>query len=119
MTQLSNPGAAYIFDLGGDPDDDGVPDLSDQCPNTVPGVTVDASGCPPIIPGGCDRDGDVDAADTDQFQACSIGPGIPQNDPACEKASLDGDDAVDQVDFGFLQRCYREENVPGSPNCAD
>jgi hypothetical protein len=30
----------------GDADDDGVPDTSDSCPNTVAGTPVDASGCP-------------------------------------------------------------------------
>jgi lysyl endopeptidase len=29
-----------------DPDNDGVPDYLDQCPNTPSGVTVDAKGCP-------------------------------------------------------------------------
>ena len=41
----------------GDSDGDGVPDSIDQCPNTVPGASVDAVGCPPVIFGDLDRDG--------------------------------------------------------------
>ena len=33
-----------------DSDGDGVPDSSDACPGTAPGITVDANGCPIVIP---------------------------------------------------------------------
>ena len=36
-----------------DADNDGVPDDLDLCPNTTPGATVDASGCPVEPPPGC------------------------------------------------------------------
>ena len=36
-----------------DADQDGVPDDLDLCPNTLPGTTVDASGCPVEPPPGC------------------------------------------------------------------
>src|SRR3989442_6818436 len=36
-----------------DADQDGVPDNLDQCPDTPPGTTVDASGCPVTPPTGC------------------------------------------------------------------
>ncbi len=36
-----------------DADGDGVPDDLDLCPNTPPGTTVDASGCPVEPPPGC------------------------------------------------------------------
>src|SRR5438128_6274561 len=36
-----------------DADQDGVPDDLDLCPNTPPGTTVDASGCPVEPPPGC------------------------------------------------------------------
>jgi hypothetical protein len=36
-----------------DADQDGVPDILDECPNTPPGTTVDASGCPVQPPTGC------------------------------------------------------------------
>lgn len=35
-----------------DSDGDGVPDSRDKCPNTPPGETVDADGCPVGLPGG-------------------------------------------------------------------
>ena len=38
--------------LNDDSDGDGVPDMRDKCPDTPPGVAVDADGCP------LDRDGD-------------------------------------------------------------
>ncbi len=46
-----------------DADDDGVPDDCDLCPNTIPGVAVDLTGCPAVIPADYDRDGDVDLID--------------------------------------------------------
>src|SRR5437899_1776745 len=42
-------GGLSIFDRGAafkDSDHDGVPDNKDLCPNTPPGATVDATGCP-------------------------------------------------------------------------
>src|SRR6266478_4860622 len=36
-----------------DADGDGVPDNLDLCPNTPPGTTVDASGCPVARSPGC------------------------------------------------------------------
>ena len=40
-----------------DSDGDGVPDNLDLCPNTPPGTTVDASGCPVSPPPGCVNSG--------------------------------------------------------------
>ncbi|MDM8007602.1 MAG: PQQ-dependent sugar dehydrogenase [Phycisphaerae bacterium] len=118
----------YICDLDGgevfkvvsDADGDGVPDLSDLCPNTIEGVTVDANGCPPLVPGDIDRDGDVDADDLDLFALCASGPGVPDNgSPTCQLADLDPDGDVDQSDFSVLQRCLTAPNDPGDPNCAN
>ncbi len=64
-----------------------------------------------------DGDTDVDREDFRLFEACWSGPGVPQNDPACEKARLDQDSDVDQSDFGIWQRCYSGENNPAEPNC--
>ncbi len=42
-----------------DDDGDGIPDINDRCPDTAPGTTVDAEGCPTQT-GGCDDfDGDT------------------------------------------------------------
>jgi hypothetical protein len=51
-------------------------------------------------------DGLVDRADLIAFEACVLGPGVTQSDPACAGADLDGDGDVDQSDFGLLQRAY-------------
>ncbi|MBI4580125.1 MAG: PQQ-dependent sugar dehydrogenase, partial [Planctomycetes bacterium] len=118
-------GELYICDLGGEvfklvPDSDGdrVPDASDACPNTIPGVTVDAQGCPPLVPGDLDRDGDVDGQDVNRFIECASGPGMPY-EPGCELADLDTDTDADQSDFGGVQQCLSGQNVPGVPTCAD
>ncbi|QQD17610.1 OmpA family protein [Spongiibacter nanhainus] len=54
---LVSLGLSYLFgaegeQAGTDQDGDGVMDRKDDCPNTPPGVAVDANGCP------LDRDGD-------------------------------------------------------------
>lgn len=69
-----------------DEDNDGVGDDCDACPNTIPGVTVDAQGCPPIIPGDFDRDGDVDLIDFRLFQECFSGADMPAS-PDCAGAA--------------------------------
>jgi len=103
-----------------DPNSDGdvVPDDCDLCPNTVPGSPVDANGCPPLIPGDFDRDGDVDQADYDLFASCAGGPGLPAA-AGCETADFDSDNDVDQTDFAAFQRCYGGENVPADPDCGN
>ena len=64
-----------------------------------------------------DHDGKVTSADLAHLAACTTGPGVPQMDPACQDARLDGDSDVDQDDFGIFQRCYA--GVHGYPpqNC--
>ena len=101
-----------------DADGDGIPDDCDDCPDTVPNSPVDDNGCPPVIIGDFDRDGDVDGTDYDHFAVCSSGPEIPQNDQACASAKLDDDEDVDQSDFGVFQRCISGENIPADPSCA-
>jgi hypothetical protein len=70
------------LDAQNDQDHDGVCGDLDQCPNTIPGVSVDANGCPPPISGDFDRDGDVDQSDYAVFQRCFSGPSVPA-DPNC------------------------------------
>ena len=65
-----------------DRDGDGVSDGNDKCPNTVPDATVDAVGCPPLIRGDLDRDGDVDLYDYALFDQCMSGIDTPA-DPNC------------------------------------
>ncbi len=99
-----------------DDDNDGVPDVEDQCPGTPPGTFVTTYGCP-TPRSDLDRDGDVDQEDFGRFQVCLTGPGIPQNDPVCWGACLDEDDDVDQDDFGVFQACLSGANVPPPPAC--
>jgi len=100
-----------------DDDNDGVLDADDHCPNTIPGVTVDSMGCPALIRGDFDRDGDVDRNDFTAFESCASGPGVPCAS-GCENQDFDSDNDVDQADFAIFQRCYSGENVPADPNCA-
>ncbi len=103
-----------------EPDADGdlVPDGCDLCPGTVPGASVDANGCPPIIFGDFNRDGDVDMEDLNVFAACASGPSVPYTG-GCVKSDFDEDADVDQSDFGVFQRCWSGENNPADPNCAN
>lgn len=105
--------------IGSDLDGDGVLDSLDECPNTVARAIVDAEGCPPVVAGDFDRDGDVDNVDLDHLEACSTGPEVPQIDPLCEDARLDGDADVDQTDFALFQRCVSAPSSPAHPSCMD
>lgn len=119
-------GEMYICDLFGgevykvvaDSDDDGVPDIDDLCPGTIPGVSVDSDGCPPVVPGDLDRDGDVDGDDISDFVSCSSGPAIPHSGTdVCQRADIDNDNDADSDDFGLQQRCISGQDNPGDPNC--
>jgi hypothetical protein len=101
-----------------DADSDGIGDVCDACVATIPCIPVDGSGCPPVVPGDLDRDGDVDGADVTALVDCNTGPAIPQNDPLCADAKLDADDDVDSDDFGITQRCLSGQDVAGDPGCA-
>jgi len=101
-----------------DNDNDGVPDVDDECPGTPPDTFVTTYGCP-TPRSDFDRDGDVDQADFGHLQACMSGPGIAQNDPDCQDTRLDTDNDVDQTDFGIFHGCMSGANVPADPDCAN
>lgn len=74
---------------------------------------------PPWTPGDHDHDGDVDQADFGHLQACMSGSSVPQDDPACDWAKLDGDSDVDQGDFMVFLGCMQGPDVQVSYDCAD
>lgn len=100
-----------------DSDRDGVGDACDACPGTVAGSVVDAAGCPVLVPGDFDRDGDVDSTALQAFRACALSPNVPAS-PDCEEKDFDGDGDVDQDDFGLMQRCFSGSGTGAQPNCA-
>lgn len=102
-----------------DADGDGAGDACDSCPMTVPGSVMDLNtGCPVLIPGDFDRDGDVDGDDLQPFTICYSGPAIVQEQTACRPADFDADQDVDQADFGIFQACWSGYRQPASPTCA-
>lgn len=100
-----------------DADFDGVTDDCDLCPETIAGATVDVNGCPTVVFGDFDADGDVDPDDTAVIEFCSSAPGIAQSYAACQIADYDLDGDVDCCDFAAFQRCYSGENRPVDINC--
>lgn len=102
-----------------DADADMVGDVCDHCAGTIPYSPVDETGCPPPIPGDCDRDGDVDQKDFGHMQACLSGRGVVQAMPDCQKANLDTDDDVDEADMLVFQQCISGPDVPADPGCAE
>ena len=103
-----------------DSDGDGVRDLCDFCPGTIPGVPVNEYGCPLIgIPGDMDSDGDVDMEDFGLFQVCLSGRSVPQTDPGCAGARLRGNDYVDRMDTLLFLGCMSGPMLAGDPDCLD
>jgi hypothetical protein len=101
-----------------DTDHDGIGDVCDPCPRVLPGVPIDSTGCaanPP--PGDMDRDGDVDQSDFGLFQVCLRDPAVPQNDPQCAGAKLNGDAVVDYSDEVIFRQCMSGAGIPGDPAC--
>lgn len=71
-----------------DTDQDGVPDVRDQCPGTPRGVVVNQFGCPP------DTDGD---GVFDYEDECPEEPG-PKENKGCPWGDRDGDGILDPYD---------------------
>lgn len=63
-------------------------------------------GVPAADPALCDlnQDGQIDSIDFQLLAACRSGPAI-QRSTVCAAADFDGDNDVDQDDFGVFQRC--------------
>lgn len=83
-----------------DSDRDGVADDIDMCPQTNPGLSVDASGC--ALPGDMDNDGVIDTLDN----CPSTAAGTPVDAMGCT-ADGDSDGVADN-----------EDKCPGSPEGA-
>ncbi len=99
-----------------DGDGDGVSDACDECPDTIIGAPVHGTGCPWLVPGDFDRDGDVDGNEVQLFASCAAGPAIPllQN---CAFVDFDRDGDGDLNDFGRLQVCFSGQDQPADPDC--
>lgn len=91
---------------GADADDDGVPDATDNCPNTPSMATVDVNGCETVTPtppapkvvSPNDFDGD-DLPNSDDF--CPFDPSKgtkPEDAKTCENPDSDRDGVLDFVD---------------------
>lgn len=76
-----------------DSDGDGVPDPSDRCPNTPPGVAVDANGCP------LDDDGDGVPNYLDDCPGTIIGAAVDAKGCHYEDEEAVSDEVVVEFDF--------------------
>ena len=86
ITMTSDKTVTAVFALV-DSDGDGVPDLSDQCPDTPPGQGVDANGC-----ASSQTDADQDGV-TDDRDLCADTPdGETVDAEGCSDSQKDTDD---------------------------
>lgn len=74
---------------------------------------VDPDAPPPDF--NCDTD--VDTDDLTFFEDCATGPALGPPAPGCERADIDQDGDVDQVDFAVMQRCLSGAGVRSDPDC--
>jgi len=112
----TNAGSAYVFDLGCDHDDDGVPDAADNCPNMPNSDQADTDGdgagdacdaCPGFddridcnsngVPDGCDiRDGTSRDCNTNGIpDECDLAAGTSPDcnaDRVPDECQLEGND---------------------------
>ncbi len=87
----------------------------DSIPNYSPGEHVSAR---PFVPPDFDRDTDVDLGDFGHLQECFSGDFIPQEEPDCINAILDGDGDVDGGELAILLGCLSGKDTPAEPGCA-
>ncbi|HPD29387.1 MAG TPA: hypothetical protein PLL20_05290 [Phycisphaerae bacterium] len=83
--------------------------------SSVPEATIHVSA---PVPGDFDFDTDVDQEDFGHLQECLNGSTVPQTEPRCNDASLDGDEFVDEADMRVFLSCLSGAGVPGNPDCA-
>lgn len=102
-----------------DSDGDGVGDACDDCPGSVPGLVVDASGCPPRIVGDFDRDGDVDQSDFGHLQVCLTEYSYTTIPAHCLDAELDNDSFINQSDVAIFLNCMSGPYRPVNPACLE
>jgi hypothetical protein len=81
----------------------GVPGLCSSVPEAV--ITVTAP-----YKGDFDGDSDVDQEDFGHLQSCLLG-NVPQTDPACNDAKLNGDPFVDESDVAAFVQCFAGPGV--------
>ncbi|NLX20918.1 MAG: family 10 glycosylhydrolase [Phycisphaerae bacterium] len=93
--------------------------VTGECGAVTSTEAVLSVSAPPTQPGDLDNDDDVDLDDFALLQACLSGPGISQDDPACDGAKLDDGDDVDMDDVTIFLGCVSGANISGDPTCAD
>lgn len=98
-----------------DTDADGVNNYVDACPDTPPGVAVDASGCAVLAPD-YDGDLDVDQSDFGRMQRCFT-TGMQPPSAGCEWADFNGDSHVDADDVAIFVGCFSGPDVPADLFC--
>lgn len=83
----------------------------------VPGIADDTATTDCAPAGDFDDDGDVDLDDFGHFQTCMTGTAVPQNEPDCLDARLDGDLDVDDDDLALLRGCFSGADIPADITC--